>query len=156
MNQAAAPDALRRNLLLALGAGSVGAAALASPVLNLAASAPGDANALGWWERMFHSLAHGSAEEWAAIRGQVFAIEGEHGSVPVLLSEVALLPSKGVRPREVSRQRAFSLTFLAAPDRAPAGDRTYRLTHASFPALDIHLSPARRLPRGVRLSAVFN
>ena len=154
MNDTAGTDRTRRNLLLALGAGGVGAAALAGPTLDLAATATGSGPS--WWERLFVSLAHGSADEWAAIRGQVFAIDGEHGSVPALLSEVNLLPSKGVRPPEVSRQRAFSVVFLAAPDRAPAGERTYRITHASFPPLDIHLNPAHRLPRGVRLSAVFN
>lgn len=156
MNDTAAADHGRRNLLLALGAGSVGAAALAGPVLNLAAPAPGRAGSLSWWERMFVSLAHGSADEWAAIRGQAFTMEGENGAVPVLLAEVNLLPSKGVRPPEVSRQRAFSVVFLAAPNRAPAGERTYRLTHPSFPPLDIFINPAHRLPRGVRLSAVFN
>ena len=154
MNDRVATDHTRRNLLLALGAGSVGAAALAGPSLNLAASAA--SSGPGWWERLFTSLAHGSVEEWAAIRGQVFSMEAENGTVPVLLAEVNLLPTKGVRPPEVSRQRAFSLVFLAAPTRAPAGERTYRLTHPSYPPLDIYIDPARRLPRGVRLGAVFN
>jgi hypothetical protein len=154
MDDTAGTDRMRRNLLLALGAGGVGAAALAGPTLDLAATATGSGP--GWWERMFLSLAHGSADEWAAVKGQVFAVEGENGTVPVYLAEVNLLPSKGTRPPDVSRQRAFSLVFLAGPDRAPAGERTYRLTHASFPPLDIHINPAHRLPRGVRLSAVFN
>ena len=151
----AATDRTRRNLLLALGGGSVGAAALASPALNLALPAAG-ADGPGWWERLFVSLATGSADEWRAIVGQVFSVEAESGAVPVLLREVALLASGGVRPPEVSRQRAFSLVFLAAPDRAPAGQRTYRLTHPSYPPLDVHLEPAHRLAKGVRLTAVFN
>jgi hypothetical protein len=155
MIDSVATDHTRRNLLLALGAGSVGAAALAGPSLNLAASATGGSTA-GWWERLFVSLAEGSADEWNAIRGQLFSVEGERGTVPILLSEVKLLASKGVRPREVSRQRAFTLVFHAAPGSAPAGERTYRLTHPSYPALDIYLDPARKLAKGVRLTAVFN
>ena len=155
MIDSVATDHTRRNLLLALGAGSVGAAALAGPTLNLAASAAGGSTP-GWWERLFTSLAEGSAEEWSAIRGQTFAIEGEKGTVPILLSDVKLLPSKGVRPREVSRQRAFALVFHAAPGSAPAGERAYRMTHASYPPLDIYLDPARKLAKGVRLTAVFN
>jgi hypothetical protein len=155
MKNTVATDHTRRNLLVALGVGSVGAAALAGPTLNLAASSTGGSQA-GWWERLFVSLAEGSVEEWSAIRGQVFSVEGENGTVPVLLSEVKLLPSKGTRPPEVSRQQAFSLVFLAAPGKAPGGDSTYRLTHASYPPLDIYIDPARRLPKGVRLTAVFN
>jgi hypothetical protein len=86
----------------------------------------------------------------------VFSIEGEQGTVSILLSEVKLLPSKGKRPPEVSRQQAFLLVFHAAPKTAPAGQRAYRLTHPSYPPLDIYLDPARVLPRGVRFTAVFN
>jgi hypothetical protein len=56
----------------------------------------------------------------------------------------------------VSRQQAFLLVFHAAPKTAPAGQRAYRLTHPSYPPLDIYLDPARVLPRGVRFTAVFN
>lgn len=155
MKDSVATDHSRRNLVLAIGAGSVGAAALANPALNLATSAKGGP-ASNWWNRLFVSLAQGSAEEWSAIRGQVFSVMGEKGKVQLMLSEVKLLTSKGVRPREVTRQRAFALVFLAPPNTAPEGQRSYRLTHATYPPLDVYLDPANRLAKGVRLTAVFN
>jgi hypothetical protein len=105
---------------------------------------------------MFLSLKNGSNQEWASVIGQVFTIEGESGKVPVLLGGVNLLPSKGARPRECTRSQAFALVFQAAPERAPAGDRTYKVTHPTFPALDIYLSAPIRLRRGVHFQAVFN
>jgi hypothetical protein len=155
MKNSVVTDHTRRNLVLALGAGSVGAAALAGPTLNLAVSSAGS-GAPGWWKRLFVSLAEGSADEWSAIRGQLFSLEGENGSVPVTLTEVKLLPSKGARPREVSRQRAFALVFNAPAGSAVGGDRAYRLRHRSYPPLDIYMDPARKMAQGIRLSAVFN
>ena len=155
MKDSVATDHTRRNLMLALGAGSFGAAALAGPTLNLAAAA-GGGTPLDWWKRLFVSLAQGSVDEWTAIRGQVFSIAGENGPVAATLSAVKLLPSKGRRPAGVSRQRAFALVFLAAPNAAVAGERTYRVTHPSYPPLEIYMDPANRLAKNVRLTAVFN
>jgi hypothetical protein len=155
MTDTVATDHTRRNLVLALGAGSVGAAALAGPTLNLAASATGG-GVPDWWARLFVSLAEGSVDEWAAIRGQVFSIDGEKGTQLILLSDVKLLPSKGVRPAQVSRQRAFALVFNAAPGSPLAGERAYRLRHPSYPPLDVYMDPARTTPRSIRLTAIFN
>jgi hypothetical protein len=156
MNDRTAANHSRRNLLLALGAGGVGAAALASPALQLGFTAAGSGSGSGWWERMFFSLQNGSVAEWSSVVGQAFTVEGENGTVPLMLSQVKLLPSKGSRPPECRRRHAFSLLFLAAPGTAPAGDRIYRVTHASYPPLDIFFGAATVLPRGVRLLAVFN
>ena len=155
MKDSVATDHTRRNLVLALGAGSVGAAALAGPTLNLAVSTASGA-APGWWKRLFVSLAEGSADEWSAIRGQKFSVEGEGGTQQIVLSDVSLLPSKGVRPRRVSRQRAFALVFNAPAGSTLAGERTYRLRHPSFPPLDVYMDPARAVAQGVRLTAIFN
>jgi hypothetical protein len=146
----------RRNLLLALGAGSVGAAAFGAPALQLSLAATHTGTDLNWWDRMFFSLQNGSVAEWSSVIGQVFSVEGEKGKTQLLLSEVKLLPSKGTRPAECGRNQAFSLLFLAAPNTAPSGDRTYSVTHPAYPALDVYLSAATVLPRGVRLLAVFN
>lgn len=156
MNQTNTTDHGRRNVLLALGAGSIGAAAVGAPALQLGLTAATGSGDLGWWDRMFFSLQTGSATEWQSVLGQVFTLAGEKGAVPVLLSEVKLFPSKGVRPASCSRKQAFSITFLAAPDKAPAGNRTYRLTHPKYPPLDIFVSAANMLPKGARLAAVFN
>lgn len=144
----------RRNLLIGLGVGAAGAAAVASPVMHLSLAAP--SQPLSWWDRLFFSLQNGGTEEWKSVIGQVFSIEGENGTIPVLLGGVKLLLSKGARPSECTRTQAFALVFYAAPERAPAGDRTYKVTHHTHPALDMFLSPAIRYPRGVHFHAVFN
>ncbi len=144
----------RRNLLLALGAGGVGAVALASPVLNLAQPSGGGA-AGSWWDPLFTSLRDGSVADWSDVVGQIFSLEGESGTIQARLAEVKLLPSKGQRPPEC-RSHAFSLVFQAALAGAPVGDAIYRLTHASYPPLEVYFSPAVQLKSGARLLAVFN
>ena len=156
MIEQTATNHTRRNLLVALGAGSVGAAAFGAPALQLSLAATQTGTELTWWDRMFFSLQNGSVAEWSSVIGQVFSVEGEKGKTQLLLSEVKLLPSKGVRPANCARTQAFSLLFLGAPNAAPTGDRTYSITHPTYPALDVYFSPATVLPRGVRLLAVFN
>jgi hypothetical protein len=152
----AATDHGRRKLLMALGAGGLSAAAVASPALQLAALPAGGAGDSTWWNRMFFSLRNGGAGEWSSVVGQVFSIESEIGSVPTLLGGVKPFRSPGLRPGECSRAKAFGVWFNTAPDRAPEGDRTYRLTHPTYPPLDIFLSAGVKMPRGVRFEAVFN
>jgi hypothetical protein len=146
----------RRNLIIGLGVGAAGAAAAAYPTLNLSLTSSNSTPTPSWWDRMFLSLQNGGTQEWSSVIGQIFSIESENGAIPVLLGAVKLLPSKGTRPIECSRTRAFMLVFYAALDRAPTGDRTYKVTHHLHPPLDVFLSPAIRFPRGVQFQAVFN
>jgi hypothetical protein len=155
MKQVTTTDHGRRNLLLALGAGSVGAAAIGAsmpvgltPVIGI--------GEFDWWDRMFFSLETGDAAEWQSVVGDVFTLDGENGSVPVRLDEVSLFPSEGARPRECSRSQAFALNFLVSVGNAPVGNRTYRLTHPTYPPLDIFIGAATVLPQGAQLAAVFN
>ncbi|HEY0149520.1 MAG TPA: hypothetical protein VGB70_11030 [Allosphingosinicella sp.] len=156
MKQADATDKTRRNLLLALGVGSIGAAAAAAPLLKLNLAKKSGKKNLSWWVRTFSSLEHGGVSEWQNVVGQTFSIEGEHGPVRATLSGVKLLSSKGARPASVGRKQAFALQFQTAVGQAPAGDRTYRVTHSAFPPLDMFLDAPTAMARGMKLTAVFN
>ena len=156
MKAANATDNTRRNLLLALGAGSIGAAAVAAPKLRLNLKKKGSHGVFGWWERLFISLEHGSVTEWSEVVGQTFTIEGENGPVAAKLAELKLLPSTGTRPASCSRKQAFALSFETAAGQTPAGDRAYRVLHKSFPPLNIFVGAPSQAAKGMKLLAVFN
>jgi hypothetical protein len=156
MNNEQADGHTRRNLIIGLGAGAAGAAAVASPALNLNLQSSKASPASSWWDRMFLSLKNGGLDEWNSVIGQTFFIEGENGKIPAVLSSVSRLSSKGPRPMECTRTQAFALVFQVAPNRAPGGDRTYKVTHATYPALYVFLGPANKHPRRVHFEAVFN
>ena len=156
MKTADATDNMRRNLLLALGAGSIGAAAVAAPKLGLNLKKGGSKHVFSWWERLFVSLEHGSVSEWRGVVGQTFTIEGENGPVAAKLAELKLLPSAGSRPASCGRKQAFALSFETAAGQTPAGDRAYRVLHKSFPPLNIFVGAPSEAAKGMKLLAVFN
>ena len=148
--------ASRRNLLIGLGLGVVGAGALAAPSLRLSWSAVASRRGGGWWDRMFVSLRHGGVQDWSGVVGESFTVAGELGESSLKLVSVKALKASGRRPRHIARAHAFVVIFESSADGAPAGDRIYTLSHRSHPPLDIYMSERVDRPGKVRLEAVFN
>ena len=148
--------ATRRNLLIGIGLGTIGAGALAAPALRLSWSALASKRGASWWDRMFVSLRHGGLQDWSAIIGESFTVVGERGQSSLKLVAVKALKAAGRRPREVARSHAFAAVFEGERDRSPQGDRVYIFTHPAYPPLDIYMGEQVDLGGRVRLEAVFN
>jgi hypothetical protein len=154
-NEYAYPD--RRMLLAGLGAGAVGAAAAAAPVLSLRLADGRLGRAASWWDRTFLSLQSAGLAEWTAVVGETFALATARGHHRLRIAAVAAFPRSGRRPASLARSQAFSVTFetVAGPP-LPAVDSLYQLTHASYPPLPIYLGLPVTLGAKSRLIAVFN
>lgn len=142
-------------LLAGLGAGAVGVAASAAPVLRLAPSAPG--KPASWWDRTFLSLQGAGLAEWTGIVGQTFVLQTPAGPHGLKVAAVTAFTASGSRPRSLGRSQAFSVAFESlggAP--LPTGDRVYQLTHSTYPSLPIFMSAPASLGQKTRLIAVFN
>ncbi|HEX8225337.1 MAG TPA: hypothetical protein VF605_16100 [Allosphingosinicella sp.] len=149
------PD--RRMLLAGLGAGAVGVAAAAAPVLSLRMVDSRLGRAASWWDRTFLSLQSAGLAEWSAVAGETFALETAKGTHLLRIASVAAFPSSGRRPTSLGRSQAFSVAFeMVAGPPLPAVDSLYRLTHASYPALPIYMGKPFALGQKSRLIAVFN
>jgi hypothetical protein len=144
----------RRNLLLGLGAGSLAAAAVAAPALKL--TLPASAKTPSWWDRMFLSLRDGGVQEWSTLVGQSFVM-ATGGSLALKLIAVKPLPSKGLRPKSVSRSQGFVAVFeSAATGKIPTADKIYQLTHHAYSPLEIYMSPVGIVAKKAQFVAVFN
>jgi hypothetical protein len=147
----------RRNLLLGLGGGSVAAAAIAAPVLQLALAKGGTAKTASWWDRTFSSLRDGGVQEWSALVGESFSLAAPGGATALKLIAVKAMPSTGLRPKSVARAQAFRAVFeTAASARVPAGDRIYELTHRAHSPLQMYMSPSVLAGKKAQLVAIFN
>lgn len=98
------------------------------------------------------ALADGAMNDWAGIVGTVFDAGGGHS---LKLVGVEPLPSSGVRPADVSRERAFIAVFDSIGGEM-AGDLIYSIAASNYGPLDVFLAAAAspELPR--RMHAVFN
>jgi hypothetical protein len=144
-------------LLAGLGAGAVGAAAAAAPVLSLRFVDNRIGRAASWWDRTYLSLQSAGLAEWSAVVGETFALETAGGSHLLRIAAVAAFPKAGPRPASLARSQAFSVTFetVAGPP-LPAVDRLYQLTHRSYPALPVYMGRPVTQGQKSRLIAVFN
>lgn len=148
----------RRLLLAGLGAGAVGAAAAASPVLGLRSARGGSARpADSWWDRSFQSLESAGFAEWTALVGETFSVETPNGSHWLRIAAVTAFPASGSRPAGLGRSQAFSVAFepVAGPP-LPAADSLYRLVHRAYPPLPVHMGAPSGLGGKSRLISVFN
>jgi hypothetical protein len=144
-------------LLAGLGAGVVGAAAAAAPILSLRLADSGSGRPASWWDRTFLSLKSAGLAEWTAIVGETFSLATPNGSHLLRIAAVAAFPKSGPRPAALARSQAFSVVFeaLSGPS-LPAADRLYQLTHRSYPPLPIYMGAPVTLGQKARLIAVFN
>ncbi len=144
-------------LLAGLGAGAVGAAAAAAPVLSLRFAGGGLSQASSWWDRSFVSLQSAGLAEWTAAVGQTFALETPGGSHLLRIAAVTAFRASGRRPASLGRSQAFAVTFetMAGPP-LPAVDSLYKLTHGAYPPLPIYLGKPVTQGRKSRVTAVFN
>lgn len=143
----------RRRILAALGLGGAGAAVVAAPPLPLSWTRKADSGT--WWDRSGGSLERGAMDEWRGQLGTSFSVDGENGATSLKLVKVHPLNSKGRRPSELGRDRAFAAVF-EAEGSAPAGDRTYALAHDAHGTVDVFMTAANRAGAKMRLEAVFN
>ncbi len=144
----------RRNLLLAGGGAVAAAGALAAaPFRDLVGEEARALIASQPWARGMLSLADGSYEEWLAQVGSVFAAGGGYG---LRLAGVQPLASTGVRPRAVSRERAFLAVFDVTGGGSMAGDLIYTISHPQYGPLPIFLSASTNPNMRGRMLAVFN
>lgn len=145
-------------LLAGLGAGAVGVAASAAPVLSLRlAPSPTAGPAASWWDRTFLSLQAAGLAEWKGVIGQTFSLSSANGFHMLKVVAVTAFPVSGSRPRTLGRSQAFSVVFEAqGGTRLPAGDRQYQLTHSSLPAMPIYMGAPAAVAQKNRLIAVFN
>jgi hypothetical protein len=127
----------RRNILVGLGAGAIGAAS-------------GAASAAVAASPLTAGSARGEMAAWASRVGEHFAVAG---GGTLRLSAVEPLCSGGPMP---GGRRCFAAIFEAAGGRIPDGDATYALASASVPATPLYLG-ARDDRRGrSRFVAAFN
>lgn len=147
----------RRMLLAGLGAGAVGAAAAAAPVLGLRLDDGRLKPAASWWDRAFLSLQSAGLAEWTAVVGESFTLATARGNHLLRIAAVTAFPRSGPRPNSLGRSQAFSVTFetVAGPALPPI-DTLYQLTHASYPALPIYMGAPVKAGTRTRLIAVFN
>jgi hypothetical protein len=143
-------------LLAGLGAGAVGVAAAAAPVLSLR-GAPSTPARASWWDRTFLSLQSAGLAEWKGLVGETFNLATPNGSNLLRIVAVSAFAASGPRPVTLGRSQAFAVVFetIAGP-ALPAGDRLYELTHPSYPALPLYMSAPTQLGQKSRLIAVFN
>lgn len=147
----------RRMLLAGLGAGAVGAAAAAAPILSLRFTGNASGRPASWWDRTFLSLQAAGLAEWSGVVGETFTLETLNGSHRLRIVAVTAFPRSGSRPTALGRSQAFSVVFesIAGPP-LPATDRLYQLVHRSYPTLPIYMGAPALLGRKSRLIAVFN
>ncbi|MET1110480.1 MAG: hypothetical protein ABWX67_03025 [Allosphingosinicella sp.] len=144
-------------LLAGLGAGAVGVAASAAPVLSLRLAPSPSAQPASWWDRTFLSLQAAGLAEWKSVIGQTFSLSSANGFHMLKVVAVTAFPVSGSRPRTLGRSQAFSVVFEAqGGTRLPAGDRQYQLTHSTFPPMPIYMGAPAALGLKNRLIAVFN
>jgi hypothetical protein len=143
-------------LLAGLGAGAVGAAAAAAPMMSLA-DGGGVGRAASWWDRTFLSLQSAGLAEWTNIVGETFTLVSAKGTHQLRIAAVTAFPRSGRRPATLARSQAFAVTFetVAGPP-PPATDRLYQLTHKAYPPLPIYMGAPVALGQKARLIAVFN
>ena len=144
-------------LLAGLGAGAVGAAAAAAPVLSLRLADTGLGRAASWWDRTFLSLQSAGLADWSAVVGETFTLATGRGNHLLRIAAVTAFPRSGPRPTSLARSQAFSVTFetVAGPP-LPAIDSLYQLTHSAYPALPIYMGKPVTAGQKSRLTAVFN
>ena len=147
----------RRTLLAGLGAGAVGVAAAAAPILNLRLAPSASGRPQSWWDRTFLSLQAAGLAEWKSVVGETFNLLTPNGSHALKVVAVTAFPASGRRPATLGRSEAFSVVFESlGGSPLPATDSLYELVHRSHPSLPISMSAPTRLGRKIRLSAVFN
>jgi hypothetical protein len=146
----------RRMLLAGLGAGAVGAAAAAAPILTLRLTCDA-ARPASWWDRSFQSLKAAGLAEWSAIVGESFDLRTARGSHVVRIAAVTPFARSGPRPTSLARSSAFAVVFEAVSGPPlPATDRMVELVHRSYPSLSIYMGAPVALGQKTRLVAVFN
>lgn len=147
----------RRMMLTGLGAGAIGAAAAAAPVLSLRLAGGASTQPASWWDRTFLSLPAAGLAEWSGLVGQTFALESANGSHLLRIAAVTAFPGSGPRPATLARSQAFSVAFESIGGPAlPATDRQYQLVHRSYPPLPLYMSKPTMVAQKSRLIAVFN
>lgn len=144
-------------LLAGLGAGAVGVAAAAAPILSLRLAAGTSGRPASWWDRTFLSLKSAGMAEWGTVVGETFNLNTLNGSHILQIVAVTAFPKSGSRPASLGRSQAFSVVFesVAGPP-LPTTDRLYELAHRSYPPLPIYMSAPSSVSRKSRLVAVFN
>lgn len=147
----------RRMLLAGLGAGAVGVAAAAAPILSLRLSPSTSGRPASWWDRTFLSLQAAGLAEWKGVVGETFTLNSPNGSHLLKVVAVTAFPASGSRPQTLGRSQAFSVVFESqGGPPLPAADRLYALAHRSYPSLPIYMSAPAALGQKTRLAAVFN
>ena len=143
----------RRMLLAGLGAGAVGAAASAAPILGLRVVSGDSSRPASWWDRTFLSLQSAGLAEWSAVVGESFAL----GTNVLKVVAVTAFPRSGSRPATLGRSQAFSVAFeLVSGPALPAADLVCQLVHRSYPPLPIYMGAPSKVAQKTRLTAVFN
>jgi hypothetical protein len=144
-------------LLAGLGAGAVGAAAAASPVLSLRLAESSAGRPASWWDRTFLSLQAAGYTEWSGIVGETFSLKSTNGSHLLSVAAVTAFPKSGSRPTDLGRSQAFAVVFEAiSGPPLPATDMMYEVAHASYPSLPVYMGVPAAAGQKSRLVAVFN
>lgn len=143
----------RRKLVASMAVGIAALGAVAAPALNRTWFKSDARGPRGWWNRQFTSLERGGFDEWTRQVGSEFQAKTESGTAALKLVAVNPLNSKGARPDDVTRDRAFVAVFDAGSANLPAGDRMYAVNGAAGD-LNVFFGPAN--PKTAHIDAVFN
>jgi hypothetical protein len=140
----------RRRAMYVIGGGAVVAGGIA-PILGQLANKNNTTSTSSLWAKPATDLAHAGMSQWQAMIGSSFTIVHEKGTATVRLQAVDALPSSGIRPPDVTRDKAFAVKFAKPSKDVPAGDRVYTVKQST--SLDQQILFA---PVAAYLMAVFN
>lgn len=131
-----------------------GTAAACMTPLALAQFAPGQEAS----RQRAAAPAHSRSElaEWQALVGASFLIAGEGGRAVARLAAVESPAFDPARPAALARLQPFTAWFEMEPRLAPAGQRTYRVSHPVQGVIELFL--ARGSDKGGKavVQALFN
>ena len=94
--------------------------------------------------------------EWEALVGTAFLVGGEGGKVLARLAAIAQPPLDPKRPTALARFQPFTAYFELDARVAPAGQKSYRVTHPAKGTIDLFLSRGATRQGKAVLLALFN
>jgi len=128
---ATAGHSSRRNFVVGGAAAAVFMGPLAAAQLARQADSP---------LRLDPAALRGEVGEWEGLVGASFLIAGEGGKAVARLAAIERAPADPLRPASLARHQPFTAYFELDPRRAPAGQKTYSVTHPGRGAMDLFLS----------------
>jgi hypothetical protein len=94
--------------------------------------------------------------QWEALVGASFVVAGEAGKAVAKLAAVERPAADPLRPASLARFQPFTAYLEMDARLAPAGQRTYRVTHPTKGIIDLFLSRGSDKKGKATVLALFN